>query len=106
MPDDFKDNFKTATIDFNIKYDAFILAQENAFQGTVDKVAANNSIFIKFSDLCADGQTIFAKDETRKALFSMEAVASLIKPTGTATVAVELTNSQTNVPVPGFDLIK
>ncbi|MEO5569868.1 MAG: hypothetical protein ABIT08_17490 [Bacteroidia bacterium] len=108
MPDAFKDNFDDACNGpdgFNKKYDAFLLAQENAFQGTVDKVAANNNIFMKFSDLCADGQTIFAKDETRKALFSMEAVASLIKPTGTSIVVVELTNSETNAPVPGFDLV-
>ncbi|MEP7170414.1 MAG: hypothetical protein ABI855_13670, partial [Bacteroidota bacterium] len=72
MPDDFKENFETSSINFNTKYDLFILAIENGFQQTVNKVDANNSIFMKLSDVCADGQTIFAKDETRKALFSME----------------------------------
>lgn len=82
----------------NTKYDAFLIAEENAFQGTADKVTANNTIYDKMVSLCLDGQTLYSKDEIRKALFSMEAVAALIRPTGTATVAVELTNSETAQP--------
>lgn len=102
MPADFKDNFEAARVAFNGKYDAFILAEENAEAGTAAKINANNAIYEKIVSLCLDGQTCFMKDDVKKKLFSMEAVSEKIKPTGSATVVVELTNSETNAAIPGF----
>ncbi len=84
MPDDFKDVFAECSAAFVEKYNAFLMAQENAMQGTNDKIEANNAIFEKVSEICADGQIIFMKDEVKKRLFSMEAVSELVKPVGAA----------------------
>ena len=104
MPVDFKSNFEKAVKDFNDKYNAFGLAEENAFKGTADKITANNSLYDKVVSLCLDGQVIANKDEIFKALFSMQAVSELVKPTGTASVVVEFTNAETGAAVPGYDV--
>lgn len=104
MPETFAATFEESRALFNEKYDAFILARENAEAGTAAKIEANNNIYAKIVGLCLDGQACFMTDEVKKKLFSMEAVSSLIKPTGTATVVVELTDAETNAPIPVFDV--
>jgi hypothetical protein len=104
MPATFEADFNDASNNFNEKYDAFILAEENAAQGTADKITANNNIYDKTVSVCLDGQTLFMNDEVKKKLFSMEAVSELVKPTGTATMVTELTNSETGAPIPGYSL--
>ena len=81
-PSDFAELFNLDVEKFNIKYDEFLLAQENAMQGTADKIAANNAIFDKLTELCADGQVIFKRNEVKKSLFSMQAVSELVSPVG------------------------
>lgn len=104
MPATFEANFNSTTGAFNEKYDAFILAEENAKQGTADKITANNTIYDKTVSVCLDGQVLYMNDEVKKKLFSMEAVSELVKPTGTATMVTELTNSETGAPIPGYSL--
>ena len=104
MPPDFIDNFEAKRAEYLAKYNAFDLALENAMKGTNDKITANNTIYDKIVSLCLDGQTAFKNDETRKKLFSMEAVSSLVKPTGSATVVVELKNAETGASIPAFDV--
>lgn len=84
MPADFKDVFAEQIAAFNEKYDAFLVAQETAMQGTADKIEANNAIYAKIVTLCLDGQAMFTNDEVKKSLFSFNAVSELVKPTGAA----------------------
>ncbi len=104
MPDDFKDTFDDKRGAFNVKYDAFLIARENAEAGTAAKIAANNAVYESTVSLCLDGQVCFMNDEVKKKLFSIEAVSSLIKPTGSATVVVELRNAETNAVIPMFEM--
>lgn len=104
MPDTFAATFEASRAAFNTKYDNFILAKENAEAGTAAKIDANNNINTKTVSLCLDAQICFMNDEVKKRLFSMEAVSSLIKPTGSATVVVELTDAETNAVIPVFDV--
>jgi hypothetical protein len=105
MPADFRDKFEASRSSFNDMYMSFDVAMENALQGTVDKILANNSIYDKIVQLCLDGQTVFKKDDTKKALFSMEAVSQLVKPVGAATVVFEVTNSETLQAQPGVEIV-
>lgn len=82
MAADFTTLFNLDINKFNIKYDEFLVAQETAMQGTADKIAANNEIFDKLTEVCADGQVIFKRNEVKKSLFSMQAVSELVSPVG------------------------
>jgi len=84
MSSDFMELFNSDVDLFNNKYDLFLLAEENAMQGTADKIDANNEIFEKVSEICAAGSLIFKKDEVKRNLFSMQAVSELVKPVGAA----------------------
>lgn len=104
MPETFEDAFNEKRTSFNTKYDSFLLARENAEAGTSAKIAANNAIYEKTVALCLDAQVCFMDDEVKKKLFSIEAVSSLIRPTGSATVVVELRDVETNAIIEDFEV--
>lgn len=84
MPATFETAF-TAQVDaFKEKVTAFEVAENVATEGTDNKIEANNTIYTKIQQICADGQVVFGNDETVKGEFSYEKQSSLIRPTGPA----------------------
>lgn len=104
MPAAFIDTFEANRALFNKTYDDFLLAIENAHEGAVSKISANNAIKDKVADLCADAVVCFRTNDVKKKLFSMEAVAALIQPAGSSTLVVELKNEETSAVVSGYSL--
>jgi len=104
MPDAFVTSFNASMNTFNATYDSFLTARENAFQGTADKIAANNAVYERTISICEDGQTVFADDETRKSLFSFTAVSELVSPRGASTLIITVTNAETEMPLAGAEV--
>ncbi len=95
MPADFKDAFNAAADAFNLKYAAFLAAEETSWEGTDAKIAANNDIYTQIISICEDGQAIFSDDDTVKKQFSFERMSELVSPMGSSTAILTVVNKDT-----------
>ena len=84
MPATFEAGFTAQVDGFKAKVTAFEVAENVALEGTDSKIDANNGIYAKIQQICADGQVVFGNDDTLKGEFSYEKQSSLIRPTGPA----------------------
>lgn len=98
MPATFEDDFNAAGDAFKNKYSAFLAAEEAAWSGTDDKIAANNDIYEKIISVCEDGQAI-SDDETFSKLFSFERMSELVSPPGSSTAVIMVTSKETGAPL-------
>ncbi|MEP7169399.1 MAG: carboxypeptidase-like regulatory domain-containing protein, partial [Bacteroidota bacterium] len=85
---------------------AFLLAEENARAGTILKLTKSNEAFSAGMSICKTG-TIVANNEENPAMaeqFSFEALVALVKPATASALVVDITNSETEMPLAGAQL--
>lgn len=85
---------------------AFLLAEENARAGTILKLTKSNEAYAAGIAICKTG-TIVANNEENPAMaeqFSFEALVALVKPATASTLILDLTNSETEMPLVGAQL--
>ena len=102
MPAGFPQQFNAAWAAFKVKRKNFEDAENNDKEGAAAKVTAINNCYDLTTDMDADGQTVFAKDDVKKKLFSFEAQSKLVAESSPASFEVlVLVNG---VPKPGVEI--
>lgn len=105
MPAGFLAAFEASAEQYNEKLTAFENAENIAKEGTDTRVRAINEVYRKIQVVCADGQVVFAGDDTLKGEFSFEKQSGLVKPTGASTLVVELKDAETNMVIEQFEVV-
>jgi hypothetical protein len=104
MPAAFPAIFTTDKNAFEIKYNAFIAAEQGSKGGTTNKISANNACYYTLSKMLADGQTIYKNDEAKKALFVFDILLSYVKAPGATGLRIAAKEKVTELPVAGFSV--
>lgn len=84
MPPSFKTTFSDAMDGLDEQVTDYLSLRENMKQATQAKIAANNAIYLKVTDICEDGAYLFANDDAKKAQFVWAKVIEIITPPGAA----------------------
>jgi hypothetical protein len=101
MPNSFITELKGFRDIIEPKVDTFLNTLENSEDGTQEKIIANNAIYERAIDICADGQVVFIDNEAKRHQFVWDRIIDRITPPGAAGLKVDVRNGATNVFEPG-----
>ncbi len=100
MPTGYEADFNAKMTEFNTKYGEFTQAELDARTGTDAKITANNKLYNRVTQVCLDGQHIFANDENLREQFSFEKMSELVHAIGPA--GLKGTVTKNGQPQPGL----
>lgn len=89
---------------FEPRVEAFLNTLENSENGTQEKIMANNAIYDRAIDICADGQVAFIDNEAKRNQFVWDRIIDRITPPGAAGLKVDVRNGATNEFEPGVEV--
>jgi hypothetical protein len=101
MPANFEAQFVAEESSLPVDVVAFKNTRENTREGTQEKVKANNGIFKRVTDVCADGYFIFRDNEAKRNLFVWERVMEVVTPPKAAGVKFDVKEEGTNFSLSG-----
>jgi hypothetical protein len=104
MPATFEAQYNLQMELFNTTYTNFLLAEEDAVEGTDAKINANNGIYARTITICLDGQALYEGNDTLQGQFSFEKVSQLVSPKGGSAVKFHVINTATGLPMPGVEI--
>jgi len=105
MPLAFPAAYSLDTTAYDSKYQAFIDAEEAAYNATEAKIAACNAVYTTLINMFKDGQEIFAQQEGIRREFTFDTVLGLISSPSQAGIRGKVSDAATSLPIEGVTVL-
>ena len=90
MPAGFKIAFNAERINFDTLYASFKGAEQSTSEKRDEKILANNTVFLKITNLCEDGKKYYRDVPAKRERFTFSKVLELVSGPGTSTITVNV----------------